>query len=45
MPLSWREVTDTLDPQSFTIATAPARIGRRLWPGFDRCRQGLPDGR
>jgi bifunctional non-homologous end joining protein LigD len=45
MPVAWREVTAKLDPQAFTIATAPARIGRKSWPGFDSCAQGLPDGR
>jgi bifunctional non-homologous end joining protein LigD len=44
-PLRWSEVTDTLDPQAFTIATVPARLTRQKqdpWRGFDAARVKLP---
>jgi bifunctional non-homologous end joining protein LigD len=41
-PLTWSEVTETLDPQAFTLETVPARFRRRrdplagvLGPGID----------
>jgi bifunctional non-homologous end joining protein LigD len=35
MPLSWREVTDRLDPAAFTVKTAPARARKAdPWKGF-----------
>ena len=41
-PLSWREVTDTLDPARFTIRTLPERLrGADLWRRFDADRRAL----
>ena len=45
-PLAWREVTDKLDPQSFTIRTVPARLAKLKadpWDGFDRSKQSLAE--
>ena len=36
MPVAWSEVTARLDPQKFTIQTAPSRMDRDVWPGFDK---------
>jgi bifunctional non-homologous end joining protein LigD len=44
-PLSWREVTETLDPAAFTLATVPARLRRQKsdpWAGFAEAEQTLP---
>ena len=44
-PLTWTEVTDTLDPAGFTIDSVPARLAklkRDPWDGFDQVRQVLP---
>ena len=44
MPVTWREVTDKLDPQAFTIHTVPARIAKLKadpWAGFGDARQSL----
>ena len=41
-PLSWREVTDALDPQAFTIRTVPERVrGTDPWRNFDADRREL----
>ena len=41
-PLSWREVTDQLDPARFTIRTVPARLHRAdPWRGFDADRREI----
>jgi bifunctional non-homologous end joining protein LigD len=44
-PVGWREVTDTLDPTGFTLATVPARLKKRAdpWPGFGEMEQYVPD--
>ncbi len=44
VPLAWREVTDKLDPQSFTVHTVPARLAKLRadpWDGFARAKQKL----
>ena len=44
VPVTWREVTDKLDPQAFTIHTVPARIAKLKadpWAGFSDARQTL----
>ncbi len=44
VPVTWREVTDKLDPQAFTIHTVPARIAKLKadpWTGFTAARQTL----
>ena len=41
-PLSWREVTDGLDPARFTIRTVPARLRHAdPWRGFDADRREI----
>lgn len=44
-PLAWREVTKSLDPRQFTVATVPKRLKalrRDPWHGFDQDRAPLP---
>ena len=44
-PLSWRELTEGLDPKAFTIASLPRRIDRQKadpWAAFAVTRQSLP---
>ncbi len=44
--LSWREVTETLDPASFTTATVPARLKAQRtdsWKGFGAADQVIPE--
>ena len=44
MPVGWREVTEKLDPQAFTVHTAPARLKKQKsdpWDGFGRTTQTL----
>ena len=44
VPVTWREVTDKLDPQAFTIRTVPARLAKLKtdpWDGFTRVSQTL----
>ncbi len=43
-PVAWREVTDTLDPQAFTVNTVPARLKTLKadpWDGFGTLAQTL----
>ena len=45
-PLAWREVTDKLDPQAFTVRTVPARLAKLKtdpWDGFVRAKQSLAE--
>eukprot|EP01037_Dinobryon_pediforme_P001392 gene1392-1413_t len=45
-PLSWRELTDRLDPKSFDITTIPKRIAKQKtdpWAEFSTTKQVLPD--
>jgi len=44
VPLAWCEVTEKLDPQSFTVHSVPARLLKLKadpWDGFDRVKQKL----
>ena len=44
VPVTWREVTGKLDPQTFTIHTVPARLAKLRadpWDGFTTARQTL----
>ena len=44
-PLGWREVTDRLDPSTFTLRTVPARLAKRKtdpWAGFTDAARALP---
>lgn len=44
-PLAWREVTKSLDPRQFSIATVPKRLQalrRDPWQGFEQDRAPLP---
>jgi bifunctional non-homologous end joining protein LigD len=44
-PLAWREVTEKLDPQSFTLRTIPARLAKLKtdpWADFAKAAQPLP---
>jgi bifunctional non-homologous end joining protein LigD len=44
-PLAWEELTDTLDPAAFTVATVPERLSARgfrdPWAEIGRVRQSL----
>ncbi|MBV9537378.1 MAG: ATP-dependent DNA ligase, partial [Acidisphaera sp.] len=45
-PLTWREVTDKLDPSAFNLRTVPGRLGRQkrdAWDGFADAAVPLPD--
>jgi bifunctional non-homologous end joining protein LigD len=47
-PLAWAEVTDSLDPQDFTIATVPKRLAKLRhdpWEGFEPARVRLPEAK
>jgi bifunctional non-homologous end joining protein LigD len=44
-PLTWREVTEKLDPSTFTIKSVPARLAKQKaepWAEFAECDQNLP---
>ncbi len=44
--LAWREVTDTLDPAAFTLATVPRRLEKQRadpWKGFEDSAQPIPE--
>ena len=44
-PVSWDEVTEALDPASFTVSSVPGRLRtlrRDPWDGFAEVRQVLP---
>jgi bifunctional non-homologous end joining protein LigD len=44
--LSWREVTETLDPGTFTLHTVPQRLAKQRadpWKGFDELDQTIPE--
>ncbi len=46
--LSWREVTEKLDPAQFTLRTVPARLKRQRsdpWADFSAAARPLPDPR
>jgi bifunctional non-homologous end joining protein LigD len=45
MPISWTELTSRLDPASFTVETAPARVAKQRkdpWADYFRLKQRLP---
>jgi bifunctional non-homologous end joining protein LigD len=45
-PLSWDEVTDRLNPATFTLRSVPERLAKLSsdpWAGFHKLRQQLPD--
>jgi bifunctional non-homologous end joining protein LigD len=45
MPISWTELTARLDPASFTVKTAPARLAKQRndpWADYFRLKQRLP---
>jgi bifunctional non-homologous end joining protein LigD len=45
-PLAWDEVTQSLDPATFTLHSVPDRLARQKadpWKGFAQLRQHLPD--
>jgi bifunctional non-homologous end joining protein LigD len=45
MPLDWKEVTPSLDPKTFNVNSAGARVRRRRsdpWAELSQCRQRLP---
>ena len=44
MPIAWEELAAPLDPGSFTIRTAPARVAERKdpWAEIGLVKQGLP---
>lgn len=45
-PLAWDEVTQKLDPASFTLRTVPQRLAklrRDPWADFEKARRPLPD--
>jgi bifunctional non-homologous end joining protein LigD len=47
-PVTWDEVTDALDPSSFTIRSIRDRVAALQadpWDGFEASRQALPDFR
>ncbi len=46
-PLAWREVTETLDPATFTLSTVPQRLKKQRtdpWNGFRQTRPDDPRG-
>lgn len=45
LPIDWKDLGESLDPQEFTLATVPALLGRRKadpWAGMAKVRQHLP---
>jgi bifunctional non-homologous end joining protein LigD len=45
MPLSWTDLTPRLDPASFTVLTAAARVSKQRkdpWADYFRSKQRLP---
>jgi bifunctional non-homologous end joining protein LigD len=45
-PLTWDELSETLDPARFTLLTVPTRLGHLRedpWAGLDEIEQALPD--
>jgi bifunctional non-homologous end joining protein LigD len=44
VPVAWREVTEKLNPQGFTVHSVPARLAKLRsdpWAGFDTAKQKL----